>query len=184
MSFSFLQHWIISTIDWFYKPFRSLIPQQTFRYAACGGGNMVLDIFLYFVSYNFILNKEIVDLGFTAISPYIAAFIISFCVTFPTGFLLNKFITFQQSVLRGRVQLFHYGVIVLGSILINYILIKLFVEEFGIYPTPSKMLATGFVIIFSYFSQKHYSFKSSEIQSSTVVAKTEPQVIIETSDNI
>jgi len=183
MNFSFLQCWIISTIDWFYKPFRTIIPQQTFRYAACGGGNMVLDIFLYFISYNFILDKEIVNLGFTAVSPYIAAFIISFCVTFPTGFLLNKFITFQQSDLRGRVQLFRYGLIVLGSIAINYVLIKLFVEQLGIYPTPSKMLATGFVIIFSYFSQKHYSFKSSSNPCNSIVLEAESEVIIDNSNN-
>lgn len=176
MSFSFLQRWIISTIDWFYKPFRSLLPEQTFRYAACGGGNMVLDIFIYFISYNFILDKHLVDLGFIAIAPHIAAFMISFSVTFPIGFLLNKFITFQQSDLRGRVQLFRYGVIVLGSIIINYVLLKLFVEQFGIYPTPSKMLATGFVIIFSYFSQKHYSFKSTSKLLDTLGSKEESDV--------
>ncbi len=178
MNFSFLQRWIIITIDWFYKPFRSLLPEQTFRYAACGGGNMVLDIFIYFISYNFILDKQLVDLGFISIAPHIAAFMISFSITFPIGFLLNKFITFQQSDLRGRVQLFRYGIIVLGSIIINYILLKLFVEHLGIYPTPSKMLATGFVIIFSYFSQKHYSFKSTTKQLDMLVNEKESDVAL------
>lgn len=178
MNFSFLQRWIILVIDWFYKPFRSLLPEQTFRYAACGGGNMVLDILIYFISYNFILDKELVDLGFIAIAPHIAAFMISFCITFPIGFLLNKYITFQQSELKGRVQLFRYGMIVIGSILINYILLKLFVEQLNIYPTPSKMLATAFVIIFSYFSQKHYSFKSPSKQLNMLVEEKESDVIL------
>ena len=183
MNFSFLQRWIISTIDWFYIPFRSFLPEQTFRYAACGGGNMVLDISLYFVSYNFILDKEVLNLGFVSISPHIAAFIIAFCVTFPTGFLLYKYITFQQSDLHGRVQLFRYGLIVLGSIIINYILLKIFVEQLGIYPTPSKMLTTGFVIIFSYFSQKHYSFKSSGLENLGLNDDDEAGVILDKRDN-
>lgn len=94
---------------------------QTFRYAACGGGNTALDIFIYFISYNFILDKQIVDLGIVAISPHIAAFIISFSVTFPIGFVLSKYVTFEQSNLRGRVQLFRYMQIVASCILLNYV---------------------------------------------------------------
>ena len=53
---------------------------QTFRYAACGGGNTLLDIFIYFISYNFILEKEILYTPIGAISPYIAAFFIASAV--------------------------------------------------------------------------------------------------------
>jgi len=102
-----------------------------------------------------------VELGFVAISPHIAAFIMSFCITFPTGFLLNKYITFTQSDLRGHVQLFRYGVTVLMCIILNYLFLKLFVEFFGWYPTISKTITTVIVAIYSYFSQKHYTFKIS-----------------------
>ncbi|HUW06728.1 MAG TPA: GtrA family protein [Williamwhitmania sp.] len=160
MNFNFLRNWIIAIIDWFYKPFRKYIPLETFRYAACGGGNMVLDTILYFISYNFILKKEPVDLGFTTVAPHIAAFIMAFCISFPTGFLLNKYITFIQSELKSKIQLFRYGVIVVGSILFNFVLLELFVEYFDFYPTPSKMLTTAIIVVFSYFSQKYYSFKT------------------------
>lgn len=135
------------------------MPIHTFRYAACGGANTLFDIFLYFIFYNYVLQKEIFDVGIVALSPHIAAFFMSFSITFPTGFALNKYITFTQSELKGRVQLFRYGLVVFGSILLNYVLLKLFVEYCGIYPTPSKVLTTGLVVIFSYFSQKNFSFK-------------------------
>jgi hypothetical protein len=48
---------------------------QMFRYAACGGGNFLLNVFLYFVSYNFILEKQVLDLDFIAFKPHIAAFL-------------------------------------------------------------------------------------------------------------
>ncbi len=160
MNFNFLRNWIIAIIDWFYIPFRKYIPLETFRYAACGGGNMVLDTILYFISYNFILKKEPIDIGITTVAPHIAAFIMAFCISFPTGFLLNKYITFIQSELKSKVQLFRYGVIVVCSILFNFVLLELFVEYFGFYPTPSKMLTTGIIVVFSYFSQKYYSFKT------------------------
>lgn len=162
MNFNFLRNWIIAIINWFYKPFQKYIPLETFRYAACGGGNMVLDTMLYFVSYNFILKKEPVDIGIMNIAPHIAAFIMAFCISFPTGFLLNKYITFIQSELKSNVQLLRYGVIVVGSIFFNFILLQLFVEYFGFYPTPSKMLTTAIIVVFSYFSQKYYSFRTDK----------------------
>ncbi|WP_286019088.1 GtrA family protein, partial [Candidatus Venteria ishoeyi] len=156
---------IIQFIDrivvWFYPPFKKIIPEQTFKYAATGGMNTALDIFLFFVFYNFLLEKETVELGFIAISPHIAAFLMSFSITFPTGFILAKFISFPGSYLRKRIQLSRYGLTVLGNIVLNYFFLKLFVEEFGWYPTPSKIITTIIGILFSYVSQKHFTFKTT-----------------------
>ena len=150
---------IISFIDFFYPPFRKLMPIQTFRYAACGGANTLLDIFVFFISYNYILHKQVLDLGFFAFKPHIAAFIMSFLVSFPTGFLLMRHVVFTNSMLHGRVQLFRYFVLVIVCLLLNYIFIKLFVEKFHIYPTIAKILTTAIVVSFSYLTQKNYTFK-------------------------
>lgn len=155
-----LKGWIISAIDFFYAPFRRLMPLQTFRYAVCGGGNTVLDIFLYFIFYNFIVKKQIVYTPVGAMEPHIAAFLLSFAISFPTGYLLNRFIVFPGSILRGRVQLFRYFLLVIVCIFLNYIFIKLFVEHFHIFPTVSKMLTTIVVVSFSYLTQKNFTFKS------------------------
>src|SRR6266508_4095553 len=107
-----LHHWLKGTIlqmvDFFYPPFRKIVPLQTFRYAACGGGNMALNIFIYYIAYNFILQKKIIYTPISAISPHIAAYIISFCITFPIGFYLSLFVVFPESYLRKRIQPFSY----------------------------------------------------------------------------
>jgi len=159
---------IIAVIDFFYKPFRKFVPMpvETFRYAATGGFNTVLDIFLYFVCYNFILDKKIVDLGIVSISPHIAAFLIVFPVTFFTGFLFAKFITFTSSVIRGRIQLIRYLISVSGSIFLNYVFLKLFVEFAGLWPTLSKILTTCIVVIYSYFAQKFFTFRTARLSTS------------------
>lgn len=155
---------IENVIMWFYPLFKRFMPEQTFKYAATGGANTALDIFLYFIFYNYVIDKQVVDLGFIAISPHIAAFLMSFAITFPIGFLLAKFISFPGSYLRKRIQLLRYGLTVSGSILLNYLFLKLFVEQFGWYPTPSKLATTLVVIIFSYTAQKYFTFKQgSEI---------------------
>jgi putative flippase GtrA len=145
----------------FYGPFRRVMPIQTFRYAVCGSANTILDIFLYFISYNFILHKQVLYTPVIAFQPHIAAFLMAFIVSFPTGYLLNRFIVFPGSVLKGRVQLFRYFLLVALCIFLNYIFIKLFVEQLHIYPTASKMLTTIIVISFSYLTQKKFTFKTN-----------------------
>lgn len=154
-----LKDWVTGIIDFFYPPFRKWMPLQTFRYAACGGGNTFLDIFIYYISYNFILDKQVVHTFAGAVSPHIMAFLISFTISFPTGYLLNRFIVFPGSTLKGRVQLFRYFLLVLVCIGLNYVFIKLFVEQFHIYPTIAKILTTIIVVSFSYLTQKQFTFK-------------------------
>lgn len=135
------------------------MPLQTFRYAACGGGNTLLDISLFFISYNFILHKEMVHTPWLTVSPHIAAFLMSFIVTFPVGFFLSRYVVFEGSAVRKREQLPKYMVVVVGSILLNYFFLKIFVETFGMAATLAKICTTVFVVAFSYFSQKHFTFK-------------------------
>jgi putative flippase GtrA len=153
---------VISVIDFFHRPFRKWIPEQTFRYAVCGGGNTFLDIFLYFIAFNYILQKQVLFTPLGAIKPHIAAFLISFMVSFPTGYLLNRFVVFPGSVLKGRIQLFRYFLLVIVCLLLNYIFIKLFVEQFHFYPTVSKIFTTVIVVSFSYLTQKNFTFKSEK----------------------
>jgi putative flippase GtrA len=154
---------ILAIIDFFHRPFARWIDQQTFRYLACGGSNTVLDVLIYFISYNFILGKDPVHIGSIEIASHIAAFLISFSVSFPVGFALSKYVVFTQSNLKGRIQLFRYAVLVSMCILLNYFFLKLFVEWCGFYPTPSKVLTTGIVAIFSYISQRNFTFKVKEV---------------------
>src|SRR5690606_38925633 len=128
------------------------------------------DLFLYFIAYNFILDKEIVYTPIVAISPHIAAFLISFVITFPLGFFLSKYVVFSESDLRGRVQLVRYFSLVLACLLLNYIFIKFFVEYIGIFPTPAKILTTIFVVALSYLSQKHFTFR---VKKAVSQAKTD-----------
>ena len=154
----FIKETILKIVDFFYPPFKKFLPVQTYRYAACGGANMLFDIALFAISYNFIFQKQNVQIGSFTISPYIAAFLVAFCISFPTGFYLSRYVVFQQSSLRGRIQLFRYFTVVVACFFLNYIFLKLFVGSFGWYPTPAKIITTFIVVIFSYVSQTYFSF--------------------------
>lgn len=158
----FIRNQILRLVDIFYPLFQQFMPKQTFRYAACGGFNTVLDISIFFVAYNYILQKQPIYLRYLTIGPHIAAFLISFTITFPIGFYLSRYVVFQETAATKSIQLAKYFLVVLGCLVLNYIFLKIFVDLLHWYPTPSKMLTTVFVVAFSYVSQKNFTFRPGE----------------------
>lgn len=152
---------VLKVIDPFYPIFRPFFDQQTYRFLACGGINVATDIVMYFICYNFIIQKQMVFLpGDIVISPHIAAYLLSFSVCFPLAFLVMSKVAFPDSSLAGRTQLIRYFIVVMINLILNYILLKILVEQIGIYPTPSRILAAGTVVVVSYLLQKNFTFKS------------------------
>lgn len=150
---------ITSFIDLFYPLAKPFMPLQTFRYAFCGGSNMLFDLGLFYVFYHFVFQKEVVDIGIMAFEPYVAAYFIAFAISFPTGFLMSKYIVWTNSNLTGKVQFARYFIQVMINLLLNYLILKLFIEVFHFYPTPAKMLNIVLSVAYSYLSQKHFTFK-------------------------
>jgi putative flippase GtrA len=98
-------------------------------------------------------------LGIVTFSSHIATKFIVFPITFVTGFLLQKYVTFQASTMKGRKQFVRYFTVVLGNLLINYLGLKLLIDIIGIdYPSIANVIVTVFTVIFSYLSQKKYTF--------------------------
>jgi putative flippase GtrA len=159
---AFIRNTLLSIIDFFHPLVRKWIPIQTFRYIACGGSVTVLGLLIYFLSYNFLFKTELVAVGPFQMTRYIAAYVISFCVSFPIGFFLSKFVVFQESHLAGRVQLFRYATLQGINIGLNYCLLHFFAGWCGFWATPSQTLTTAIIAFFSYFFQRHISFRTKK----------------------
>jgi putative flippase GtrA len=157
---------LLRIIDFFYPPFSRWLSLHTFRYMAAGGTTAASGIITYYIAYNWILHQQDVHLSApllpTLVTAPTAALAIESVITFFIGFVLNKYLIFTKSDLKGRIQLFRYGSVVATNVLLNYALLKVLVEAFGFYPTISKIIITAILIFFSYFSQKHFSFKVSK----------------------
>ena len=152
---------ILPVIDFFYPPFRRLMNLQTFRYAASGGGNLLLGFFIYFISYKYIFLEKEFNFGFYAMKGHVAALAVSFGVTFPVGFFMSKYVVFSDSNMKGKVQLFRYFMICMFNFLLNYLLLKIFVETLHIYPVIAQVFTTCIVVVFSYIAQRNFSFRPS-----------------------
>jgi putative flippase GtrA len=91
---------------------------------------------------------------------------ITFPITLLSGFALMRYIVFPDAVsTKKRVQGSKYVVVVVCCIFLNYIFLKLFIEKFGWWPLPSKIITTMIVVLFSYFSQRHFTFRVATIKN-------------------
>jgi putative flippase GtrA len=152
-------HFLQRVIDWFYPPFRRIMPIQTFRYAACGGGNTLLDFVLFVLVHDVIFEGKVVATPIMPLSAYNAAFFISFSFTFPIGFFLSRYVVFQEFTTRKREQLPKYLMVVVAAILINLFCFFLFVKKAGLNPILAKLVIVVIVVLFSYYSQRYFTFK-------------------------
>ncbi len=154
---------ITKLIDLFYvKPLRGVMPLQTFRYAVCGGGNLVINWLLYALLYDVVLGFDYLNLGFVYISRHIAALAVTFPVTLFTGYWLQSRISFKGSPLGDRVSSVRYLVTTLGSLAINYVCLKIFVEWVGLYAPLAQVVTSLITIIYSYLLQKHWTFRGAK----------------------
>lgn len=153
---------ISDIIEWFYfEPFRRIFSPTVFRYGACGAFNMALDTLWYWAVFHFVVAKQNVDLGFAVVSPHIMSLFIVFPITFFIGFWLNRTVAFRSTSLSSLPQIGKYALTVVGSILLNYALMKLFVDAMGLWPTPSKMITTLVCVVYSYLVGRYYTFTAA-----------------------
>jgi len=150
---------VLPIIDFFYPPFRKLMSLQTFRYSASGGFNTLLGFTVYLISYKYILKEKPLDLGFYAFKSHSAALLVSFCISFPVGFFLMKYVVFSDSNMPGKIQLLRYFMIYLFNLALNYIILKVLVERINVNAIFAQIITTVIVVLFSYLAQRHFTFK-------------------------
>jgi len=154
-----MRDFLLKRIDLFYFFFKKILPLKTYRYAVCGGGNMLLDTILYFICFHLIFAYKNVDLYFVSISPHIASLFLVFPITFITGFLMNRYIVFSDSNLSVKTQFFRYFFVGIAALMLSYFSMKLFVDLLNFYPTPSRILTIVITVAFGYIMQTKFSFK-------------------------
>ncbi len=153
-----MRKFLLKIIDFFYPLVSRWLPIGTFRYLATGGITVTCSIIGYFLIYNFILDQEDIRIDKYLITAHSLALFINSILTFLTGFVLNKYLVFTTSTLKGRIQLFRYGTIFTINIFLNFAFLKILVEGLHFYPSIANAIITIVLGIFSYFSQKYFSF--------------------------
>ncbi|MGY4384605.1 putative flippase GtrA [Pedobacter sp. UYP24] len=154
---------LLKIIDFFYPPFSRWLPLHTFRYMVSGGSTAASGIVSFYLAYNYILHQQDIHVNIPLIpklvTAHVAALVMSTFVAFIIGFVLNKYLIFTQSNLKGRIQMFRYAAVLGMNLVLNYALIKYLVEGLNFYPSIAQALITITLSLISYFLQKHFTFR-------------------------
>lgn len=140
---------------WFFK----FIPRQSYLYMACGGINLAFDMTVFYVAYHYLFQGQNFKTPIFTFSPHIAALMLAFCCSTPTGFFLSRYVVWTNSTVQAKQQAAGYLSVVFICILLNIGFLKLFIEQFYFYPLPAKLLTSVIVVATSYFLQRYYAFK-------------------------
>lgn len=154
-----ISRFIIRFIDFFHPPFAKIIPIETFRYGATGGSNALLNLIIFYLSYTYVLKAHTIVVGGFTVTPYIAAYLMALSISFPVGFLLNKYVVFQQASGRGRHQIMLYAVLTVTTLMIHYSLLHFLIGYLGFWATPSEAFIIVLMAVFSYFFQSRVTFR-------------------------
>lgn len=139
------------------------MPLQTFRYAACGGGNTLLGFALYYIGFEFVFNREDFHFGISAFKPHNAALFFSSAIIFFSGFFLNKYVVFIGSILKGRIQLFRYFLSFTFNLILNYFMLKMLVEFLQMDEIVSQVITIVVIVAVSYLTQKYFTFRVKKV---------------------
>lgn len=137
------------------KAYRS----KAIRYIVSGGTATVVDVFSFFVIYNYILNKEHLHLSHIIIGAHIVSLCASFTLGLITNFLITKYFVFNESNLRGREQFVRYILVAAITFVGNYFMMKLLVDVFNVWPTLARLFAVGSIALLSFRLHKVFTFK-------------------------
>ena len=148
-------------LDLFYPLVSRLLDKTTYYYAACGGGNLILSWLLFFVFFQFLFQKQVFYIEYInySLSAYTLSSFLCFIIAFVVGFLLMKYVVFTKSELKGRIQLFRYGLTSLLTWFAHWVILKLFIEWLAFYPSIANVVSSCIVVLISYLLQKKFTFK-------------------------
>ena len=152
---------IHSFLDFFYPLFKRFFDRTTYYYAVCGVSNLVLSWFLFFIFYQFLFKKEnwILPLVNFTLSSYTMTAFLCFIISFSIGFTLLKYVVFTKSQLKGTIQLFRYATSAAITGFTSWILLKLFIESFHLFPSIANIVSSCIVVVISYLLQRKFSFR-------------------------
>ncbi|RYD77860.1 MAG: GtrA family protein [Sphingobacteriales bacterium] len=155
---------ILAFIDFFYPPFKGFISEHNFRYLATGGSTWLLGNVVYYLAFHYLFHTENVSFLLFTLKRETAALAVDFLVVVPYSFLLNRYVIFTHSEVKGHIQLLRFLNLNLVNILLTFALQKFFIEILNIYPTISKVVVSVLIAGFSYLYQHYFTFSVKKIK--------------------
>lgn len=137
-----------------------LLRSKPFRFLMTAGIATMVDVTVYFIVFNFILQKTNIEFGETIVGAPTISLLCSFNCGLITNFLLTKNFVFNQSDLKSSVQFGRFVLVAIAVFFSNYYLMNFLIKGLGWYPTLSRGFSAITIGVLSFLSHKTFSFKT------------------------
>lgn len=139
---------------------RRILDNKIIRYFFSAGIATGVDVFIYFIAFNFIYEKQDIHLfNLLVLSAPTGSLMLSYTCGLVTNFLITKYLVFTESDLRGIHQLVRYVLVALLILMLNYFFMSFLIKILNWYPTLSRVVSAITVGLLSFVIHKFYSFR-------------------------
>jgi putative flippase GtrA len=132
---------------------------QLFRYGVAAACGFITDQLTYLLMYYVILSGKTIPIGDWVITPRVPSLLMSFSTGLLVNFSISKYYAFQGSALRGRIQLIRFLQVTVIIFILNYMVMRMLEDQFGLESGISRFVAAASISIVSFFLHKSYTFK-------------------------
>lgn len=129
------------------------------RFFMSAGIATLADVIIYFFVINFLFEHQRVYFGVYSASAHTLSLCVSYSCGVAVNFAITKYAVFNESTLAGKKQFSRFALIAFIGFFANYGLLRLFVEVFDFYPTPSRITSALSLGIAAYYIHKFFTFK-------------------------
>ena len=137
-----------------------LLRSKAILYFFAAGTATLVDISMYFVSYNFLFKKEDVYFLNYILSAPSVALVISYSCGLIVNFSISKFLVFKESEMRTHKQFFRFVMVAFMVFIANYYLLSFLVRTLQWYPTIGRTVSALVIGVISFLSHKTFSFNA------------------------
>jgi putative flippase GtrA len=150
---------IIKIADQLPAPLSRLVKNKGFLYLCAAGTATVCDILLYFITFNYFLQKQDVLLGSVLLGAPGISLAVSYSFGLLVNFTLSKWLIFTESNLRTRHQFFRFTMVAIAVLFANYGLMKILIDALGFFPTVARASSAISIGVLSFSIHKAFSFR-------------------------
>lgn len=138
-----------------------LLQNQVFRFVLSAGVGFGVDVSIFRLFNNVILNRPTYTVFNVVVSNYNISFTLSFFAGVTVNFLITRFMVFNESKLAAQKQFFRFLFVAIIGFFANYALFNLFIRSLNFNPTAARVTAALSLFFASFFIHKVFSFSLS-----------------------
>ncbi|SDP96498.1 GtrA-like protein [Mucilaginibacter sp. OK268] len=143
------------------KQANKLLDNQVFRFVISAGAGFLVDVSAFYLFYHNLLVRHTYQIFSLTVRNSTLSLALSFFMGVIVNFLITRYMVFTESKLSAYKQFVRFASVACLGFFANLAVIKILIQDFGIYPPVARIGAALSLFFASFFVHKAFSFSLS-----------------------